>query len=69
VVVANNGQYSGSNAYWPKKLDYKGQVFHMHGQPQASIAFFEIDEIGEYLKRYNSTTDDWKHPPAGPNKL
>jgi hypothetical protein len=45
VVVANNGQYGGSNAYWPKKQEFIRQVFHTHGQPQASIAFFEIDDI------------------------
>ena len=36
VVVANNGQYGGSNAYWPRSEDHVRQVFHTHGQPQAS---------------------------------
>ena len=82
VVVANNGQYGGSNAYWPKKREYIRQVFHAHGQPQASIAFFEIDDINEYLKRHEIastgtgdrhgdgelTSADWKYPPAGLNR-
>ena len=83
VVVANNGTYGGSNAYWPKRDAHVRQVFHMHGQPQASIAFLEIDDIGAFLARRDSggaRTDnsdqqesagtrenDWKHPPAGLN--
>ena len=70
VVVANNGQYGGSNAYWPKKDPYSRQVFHTYGQPQASIAFLEIDHIGELLDRYEvsgASANRWKHPPAGLN--
>ncbi len=48
VVVANNGQYGGSNAYWPRSDPHIRQVFHMHGQPQASIAFLEIDDIAGF---------------------
>ena len=68
VVVANNGQYGGSNAYWPRSDAHIRQVFHIHGQPQASIAFLEIDDIGAFLERHNlsgANTNDWKHPPAG----
>ena len=70
VVVANNGQYGGSNAYWPRSEDHVRQVFHTHGQPQASIAFLEIDDIGAFLERHDvsgANADDWKHPPAGLN--
>ena len=73
VVVANNGQYGGSNAYWPRHNVRKRQIFHLHGQPQASMAFFEIDDIEDFLERGIPTNqqvpkhspDDWKHPPAG----
>ena len=65
VVVANNGQYGGSNAYWPRKDALVRQVFHTHGQPQASIAFLEIDDIGAFLERDDVSGADWKHPPAG----
>ena len=41
VIVANSGQYGGSNAYWPRSDAHIRQVFHTHGQPQASIAFLE----------------------------
>lgn len=78
VVVANNGQYGGSNAYWPRSDNHIRQVFHTHGQPQASISFLEIDDIGAFLKRHHVSTaprgasphppaNDWKYPPAGLN--
>ena len=68
VVVANNGRYGGSNAYWPRKDPQIRHVFHTHGQPQASIAFLEIDDIGAFLERNDvsgANANDWKHPPAG----
>ena len=68
IIVANNGQYGGSNAYWPHNDSHIRQVFHTHGQPQASIAFLEIDDIGAFLARHDATgaqANDWKHPPAG----
>jgi hypothetical protein len=68
VVVANNGQYGGSSAYWPSDDPYIRQVFHMHGQEQASIAFLEIDDIAGFQERSDvsgASADDWKHPPAG----
>ena len=70
VVLANNGQYGGSNAYWPRSEDHIRQIFHTHGQPQASIAFLEIDDVGTFLKRHDisgADADNWKHPPAGLN--
>ena len=70
VIVANSGQYGGSNAYWPRSDAHIRQVFHTHGQPQASIAFLEIDDIGAFLERRDvsgGNADDWKHPPAGLN--
>ena len=68
VIVANNGKYGGSNAYWPHSEPNRRQIFHLHGQPQASIAFLEIDDIGEYLSRHDTSRANasaWKHPPAG----
>jgi hypothetical protein len=73
VIVSNNGTYGGSNAYSPYREPYKRQVFHLHGQPQASIAFLEIDNIGEYLARRTTAKilpkegeklNVWKYPPA-----
>jgi hypothetical protein len=78
VIVANNGLYGGSNAYAPYSDPFKRQVFHLHGQPQASIAFFEIDDIADFLGRKimpqahaasntppSSVAKKWKSPPAG----
>lgn len=75
VVVVNNGQFGGSNAYWPTQDAHRRQVFHLHGQPQASIAFLEIDDIAGFLERDDHTEPQhgstgpsrqgWKYPPAG----
>lgn len=64
VVVANNGEYGGSNAYAPYSDGFKRQIFHVHGQPQASIAFFEIDDVEEFKKRGDSNKA-FKPQPAG----
>ena len=70
VIVANNGLYGGSNAYWPQRTARSRQIFHMHGQRQASIAYIEIDKIEDYSKRHDADGADpsWKHPPAGYTK-
>lgn len=68
VVVANNGKYGGSNAYRPWGEAYQRQVFHFHGQPQASVAFFEIEDIGDVIARKLKALDSdslWKSLPAG----
>lgn len=68
VVVANNGKYGGSSVYWPKTGEYNKQIFHVHGQPQASVSFFEIENAADLLQRHDASGDSaggWKHPPAG----
>ncbi|GGD22255.1 RNA-directed DNA polymerase [Aureimonas glaciei] len=73
VVIANNGLFGGSNAYLPKKDGFRKQVFHSHGQPQASVSFFEIDSPEEMRWRVEigkgtlspDGGDKWKYPPAG----
>ncbi|MBY3590280.1 RNA-directed DNA polymerase [Rhizobium bangladeshense] len=73
VIVANNGRYGGSNAHVPKKERHIKQVFHSHGQPQASISFFEINDIRDMINRRQSglaptkgvhPDNVWKYPPA-----
>ena len=66
VIVANNGTYGGSNAYQPKKEESREkQIFHLHGQPQASIAFLEVS-VSDFLNRGNEPSSEvWKSPPAG----
>ena len=69
VIVVNNGQYGGSNFFMPFKKSYRREVFHLHGQPQATIAFAEIDPC-KLTFRPNRFKDKlpigkWKQPPAG----
>ena len=67
VIVANNGLYGGSNAYAPYRKAFERKVFHMHGQPQSSIAFMEIDDIAEFKKRRKlgkGLNAKFKSPPA-----
>jgi hypothetical protein len=74
VIVTNNGSFGGSNAYAPYREPYIRQIFHLHGQPQASIAFLEIDDIDTFLRRgtdshgvppASDSSIGWKYPPAG----
>ncbi len=77
VIVANNGCYGGSNAYSPYEKSYERQVFHLHGQPQASMAFVDIPDIASFITRYEDASSpadaakiapnsgqSWKYPPA-----
>lgn len=68
VVVANNGRYGGSNAYAPYGDAWNRQIFHMHGQPQASIAFFELDHIADFKNRKSGTPGKYKFKPVPAGK-
>ena len=67
VIIVNNGQFGGSSFFMPFKNWFHRQVFHLHGQPQASILFAEIHPE-KLLKRPKSTEGlpegEWKTPPA-----
>ena len=76
IIIANNGEFGGSNAYAPYRLPHERQIFHMHGQPQATIVFMEIEDIEEFLNRgtqicrnekkgNDRRNAEWKCPPAG----
>ena len=65
VIVANSGQYGGSNAYWPAARSFRRQIFHLHGRLQASVVFFEIDDIRKFQNRVRLGDCNWKYPPAG----
>ena len=67
VIIVNNGQFGGSSFYMPFRELYHRQVFHLHGQPQASIAFAEIAPdklVNRPTKSDASPTGEWKTPPA-----
>ena len=65
VVIANSGQYGGSCAFWPRRERYLRRIFHLHGNSQCAIGFFDIDlaELSGRMKSKHS--DDWKAVPPG----
>lgn len=69
VMVVNNGQFGGSNLFFPFGETHHRQVLHLHGQPQASIAFAEICPrklIDRPLSPYSARPEGaWKTKPAG----
>jgi hypothetical protein len=67
VIVANNGNYGGSNAYAPYRDGLRRRIFHLHGQPQASIAFLELEDIAGFKARATDAIN-FKPPPAGPEQ-
>lgn len=69
VMVVNNGQFGGSNLFMPFQETFHRQVLHLHGQPQATIAFAEISPR-KLIERPGQNTSHkpegiWKTPPAG----
>lgn len=68
VIVVNNGQFGGSSFYMPFGESFHRQVFHLHGQPQASIAFAEIAPeklINRPSQNLNARPPgEWKTHPA-----
>ena len=68
IIVVNNGQFGGSSFFMPYEKLYHREVFHLHGQPQATIAFAEISPE-KLIGRPDSLEEDepfgkWKTPPA-----
>jgi hypothetical protein len=69
VIVVNNGQFGGSSFFMPFRETFHRQVFHLHGQPQATIAFAEISPR-KLVERPSNLKNErpegtWKTPPAG----
>lgn len=69
VLVVNNGKYGGSSFFAPLNRDHCREIFHFHGQPQASIGFAEIDPAKMIIRPSGAETaaprGTWKEPPAG----
>lgn len=68
VLIANNGAFGGSNAHIPRGGAFERQVFHTHGQPQATISFLELRDLREVKDRRSlgrRGSQGWKFPPAG----
>lgn len=53
LVVANNGVYGGSSAYWPSSDRHHRRIFHLHGGRQTSVAFvhIEYERLRTFLNR------------------
>lgn len=69
VVLANHAHFGGSNAYVPYREQFHKQVFHLHGQDEATVAFFDVSDPAELINRGSTspetrTTRLWKTPPA-----
>ncbi|MEZ5325927.1 MAG: hypothetical protein R3F19_12805 [Verrucomicrobiales bacterium] len=69
VIVVNNGQFGGSSFFMPFGKPHHRQIFHLHGQPQASISFAEVSPR-KLVERPNnhaghSPDGEWKAKPAG----
>jgi hypothetical protein len=78
VILVNNGQFSGSSFFMPFGNAYEREIFHLHGQPQASIAFAEVHPRKLVERPTQLLADDtikipkpdlfpcgkWKEPPA-----
>lgn len=68
VIVVNNGQFGGSCFYMPYSETFHRQVLHLHGQPQATVAFAEISPrklVGRDSEDPSGRPEgSWKTPPA-----
>jgi hypothetical protein len=50
IILANNGEFGGSTAQAPFDDRHKRTIFHHHGNDQATISFFEIDDLHLYRR-------------------
>lgn len=68
VMIVNNGQFGGSSLFAPFQANHHRQVLHLHGQPQAMIAFAELSPR-KIINRPDQNADypagEWKTRPAG----
>lgn len=69
VILANHAHFGGSNAYVPYREQFQKQIFHLHGQDQAIVAFLDVSDPGELIRRGHNKSPAgsarlWKAPPA-----
>ncbi len=65
VMLANTGQFGGSNAQAPFKEHYERQIAHVHGNNQAVISIFEVDLLAFQNTRKIEPKKEKKAAPAG----
>ena len=66
VVLANHAHFGGSNAYLPYREQFHKQVFHIHGQDQAIVAFLDVSNPAELINRGNRSPES---PASRPWKI
>ncbi|MNN79832.1 hypothetical protein D3C81_1965080 [compost metagenome] len=65
IMLANTGQYGGSNAQAPFKAHHERQIAHLHGNNQAVISIFDIDLLAFQSSRNVEPMKEKKAAPAG----
>ncbi len=65
IMLANTGQFGGSNAQAPYKAHHERQIAHVHGNNQAVISIFEVDLTVFKSTKKTSTPTEKKGAPAG----
>jgi hypothetical protein len=65
IMLANTGQYGGSNAQAPFKAHHERQIAHVHGNNQAAISIFDVDLLAFQSSRNVEQAKEKKAAPAG----
>ena len=65
IMLANTGQYGGSNAQAPFKAHHERQIAHVHGNNQAVISIFDVDLTAFQNSRNAEPSREKKAAPAG----
>ncbi|TWR88485.1 reverse transcriptase domain-containing protein [Pseudomonas saxonica] len=65
IMLANTGQFGGSNAQAPYKAHHERQIAHVHGNNQAVISIFEVDLTVFKSTKKASVPTEKKGAPAG----
>lgn len=65
IMLANTGQFGGSNAQAPYKAHHERQIAHVHGNDQAVISIFEVDLTVFKSTKKASVPTEKKGAPAG----
>lgn len=65
IMLANTGQYGGSNAQAPFKAHHERHIAHVHGNNQAVISIFDVDLRAFQSSRSIEQAKEKKAAPAG----
>lgn len=65
IMLANTGQFGGSNAQAPFKAHHERQIAHVHGNNQAVISIFDVDLLAFQSSQNVERSKEKKAAPAG----